>query len=62
MEPPKEPLFVPKKAHTKESPVEPEVLEVEETLGVASSLEPRFPRDYIPPRKDDAPPVNNSIS
>jgi hypothetical protein len=23
----------------------------------ASSSEPRFPHDYIPPRKDDAPPV-----
>jgi hypothetical protein len=53
MAPPKETTPIPKKSRTRAQTVEPEV---EETLG-ASSSEPRFPRDYIPPRKDDAPPV-----
>jgi hypothetical protein len=53
MAPLKESTPVPNKAHTKESPLE---TKVEETLKT-SSLESRFPRDYIPPRKDDSPPV-----
>jgi hypothetical protein len=53
----KAPMPIPKKAFTKASSVELEVLEVEETPRVSSSSKPRFPHDYIPPRKDDAPPM-----
>jgi hypothetical protein len=57
MAPSKAPVPVPKKVLTKESPVEPEVVEVEKTLGESSSLDARLPCDYIPPRKYDSPPV-----
>jgi hypothetical protein len=56
MVPPKatgEAVVVPRKSHNRALAAEPEI---EETPG-ASSSEPRFPPDYIPPRKDDAPPV-----
>jgi hypothetical protein len=44
---------VPRRSHNRALEAKPEI---EETPG-ASSSEPRFPHDYIPPRKDDAPLV-----
>jgi hypothetical protein len=53
MEPPRsigEKTNLPRKNRNRDLAVEPEI---EETLG-ASSSEPRFPREYILPRKDDS--------
>jgi hypothetical protein len=58
MAPPKE--ATPSTSTPKNQRSNPSVVPVHEDILGPSSLEPRFPRDYIPPRKDIAKPVNLS--
>jgi hypothetical protein len=46
--------MVPRRSRTRALAVE---AKIEETPGASSSEPPKFPHDYIPLRKDDAPPV-----